>query len=108
MLRRYELCALPAIVLGLGAAAPAAEPKSPPAAERWQAGGARVAWRSSPTSGPMRPGMREVPVKISDYPASGGRCPVVIFSHGLGGSRDGDQYLGRHWASHGYVSRPSS
>jgi predicted dienelactone hydrolase len=47
---------------------------------------------------------REVPVKIY-YPAQGaGPFPVIIFSHGLGGSREGYQYLGRHWASHGYVS----
>jgi len=30
--------------------------------------------------------------------------PVILFSHGLGGSRDGYSYLGRHWASYGYVS----
>jgi predicted dienelactone hydrolase len=27
-----------------------------------------------------------------------------VFSHGLGGSRDGYEYLGRQWASNGYVS----
>jgi predicted dienelactone hydrolase len=47
---------------------------------------------------------REVPVKIY-YPAQGaGPFPVIIFSHGLGGSREGYEYLGRQWASHGYVS----
>ena len=51
---------------------------------------------------------REVPVKIY-YPAavsasSGQPCPVIIFSHGLGGSRDGYAYLGEHWASYGYVT----
>ncbi|NQV81715.1 MAG: hypothetical protein HQ495_14250 [Alphaproteobacteria bacterium] len=30
--------------------------------------------------------------------------PVVIVSHGVGGSRDGLSYLGRHWASHGYLA----
>jgi len=30
--------------------------------------------------------------------------PVIIFSHGLGGSREGYAYLGRHWASHGYIT----
>lgn len=29
--------------------------------------------------------------------------PVVVFSHGLGGSREGSPYLGRHWAARGYV-----
>lgn len=47
---------------------------------------------------------RKVPVKIY-YPEKGpGPFPVLVFSHGLGGSRDGYEYLGRHWASHGYVS----
>ncbi|HEY0782581.1 MAG TPA: hypothetical protein VGE98_09010, partial [Thermoanaerobaculia bacterium] len=47
---------------------------------------------------------RPVPVKIY-YPADGaGPFPVVIFSHRLSGSREGYEYLGRHWASHGYVS----
>ena len=47
---------------------------------------------------------RSVPVKIY-YPEKGtGPFPVVLFSHGLGGSRNGYSYLGEHWASHGYVS----
>jgi predicted dienelactone hydrolase len=31
-------------------------------------------------------------------------CPVVLFSHGLGGSRRGCGYLGSHWAVRGYVT----
>ena len=47
---------------------------------------------------------RDVPVKIY-FPKSGaGPFPVIVFSHGLGGSRDGYEYLGRHWAGCGYVS----
>jgi predicted dienelactone hydrolase len=47
---------------------------------------------------------REIPVKIY-YPVQGaGPFPVILFSHGLGGSREGYEYLGRQWASHGYVS----
>ena len=30
--------------------------------------------------------------------------PLIVFSHGLGGSRNGYQYLGRYWAAHGYAS----
>ncbi|MFO1455430.1 MAG: hypothetical protein U1F18_04220 [Steroidobacteraceae bacterium] len=29
--------------------------------------------------------------------------PVVLFSHGLGGSRENNPYLGQHWARRGYV-----
>jgi|ERR1700677_739683 len=47
---------------------------------------------------------RDVPVKIY-YPAKGsGPFPVIIFSHGLGGTREGYEYLGRYWAGCGYVS----
>lgn len=47
---------------------------------------------------------RDVPARIY-YPKSpAGPCPVIIFSHGAGGSREGYGFLGRHWASHGYVS----
>jgi predicted dienelactone hydrolase len=47
---------------------------------------------------------REVPVKIYFPKTSDGPFPVIIFSHGLGGTREGYEYLGQHWASHGYVS----
>ncbi|MBP7951154.1 MAG: hypothetical protein KA004_16000 [Verrucomicrobiales bacterium] len=48
---------------------------------------------------------REVPVRI--YSAATDRSEpsaVVIFSHGLGGSREGYGYLGRHWAENGFIS----
>lgn len=42
---------------------------------------------------------------VIHYPSAGdGPWPVVVFSHGLGGSGDGYAFLGRHWASHGIVS----
>lgn len=47
---------------------------------------------------------RKVPVKIYFPKSASGPFPVIIFSHGLGGSRENYEYLGRHWASHGYVS----
>lgn len=47
---------------------------------------------------------REVPFKIY-YPAdfSGSDAPVILWSHGFGGNRDGAGFLSRHVASHGYV-----
>lgn len=47
---------------------------------------------------------RTVPVKIYFPQTGAGPFPVIIFSHGLGGSREGYEFLGRHWASQGYVS----
>lgn len=49
---------------------------------------------------------RTVPVRFylpSDLPKEK-PAPVVIFSHGLGGSRDYYQYWGQNLARHGYVS----
>lgn len=47
---------------------------------------------------------RDVPAKIYFPQEGAGPFPVVIFSHGLGGSREYYEYLGRHWAGCGYVS----
>lgn len=58
---------------------------------------------------------RELPVRIyqpeptassaagGDKDAAAARFPVILFSHGLGGNRDGGARWARHWASHGYV-----
>lgn len=45
---------------------------------------------------------REIPIRVY-LPESATPQPVVLFSHGLGGSREGSAYLGRHWAARGYV-----
>jgi len=47
---------------------------------------------------------RHVPVKIY-FPTEGtGPFPVIVFSHGLGGTREGYEYLARQWAANGFVS----
>ena len=46
---------------------------------------------------------RTVPVKIYYPDVPEGKFPVILFSHGLGGSREGYAYLGNFWASFGYV-----
>ena len=47
---------------------------------------------------------RKIPYKIY-YPVAHSleHLPVIIWSHGLGGSRDGAAFLARYIASHGYV-----
>lgn len=47
---------------------------------------------------------RDVPVRIYAPKVVGGPLPVIFFSHGLGGSREGYSYLGQYWAAHGYIS----
>jgi predicted dienelactone hydrolase len=50
---------------------------------------------------------KDLPISI-DYPIYGGPYPVIIFSHGYGGSRSGYEPLASYWTSFGYVViRPS-
>ena len=45
---------------------------------------------------------RDIPLKIY-YPAGQKDVPLIIFSHGYGGDKDGYVYLGTGWASAGYA-----
>lgn len=52
---------------------------------------------------------REIPIRVylqpihENAPAPGPQ-PIILFSHGLGGSRAGSPFLGKHWAARGYVA----
>lgn len=46
---------------------------------------------------------RAVPVLVY-LPPHQSPAPVVLFCHGLGGSRTDNAYLGQHWAAHGYMA----
>ncbi len=43
---------------------------------------------------------RTLPLRLR-MPEGNGPVPVVLFSHGLGGSIEGGQFWAEHWASHG-------
>ena len=45
---------------------------------------------------------KKLPIRVT-YPKAEGRFPVIVFSHGMGGSKDGYAPLVQHWTSHGYV-----
>lgn len=48
---------------------------------------------------------RRVPARLFlPAPVPGRQVPLIVFSHGIGSSRDGYGYLGRYWASHGIAS----
>ncbi len=50
---------------------------------------------------------RTVPVRLywpAQAQANKVQVPLIVFSHGLGGSRAGYSYLGRYWASQGFAS----
>jgi predicted dienelactone hydrolase len=46
---------------------------------------------------------RSLPVKIYMPTTGTAPYPIVIFSHGLGGTRDAATYLGEYWSHHGYL-----
>jgi len=46
---------------------------------------------------------REIPIRVY-LPDAQEPMPVVLFSHGLGGSRRNNAYLGNHWAANGFVA----
>ncbi len=87
-----SLCAL-----FLGLVAVANPPSYAPPVPNREVDTIRYEWRDDARN-------RDVPVKIY-FPKSGAEpLPIILFSHGLGGSREGYEYLGRHWAGCGYVS----
>src|SRR5277367_6520337 len=46
---------------------------------------------------------RDIPLRIY-LPTNTAPEPVVLFSHGLGGSREGSKFMGEQWAARGYVA----
>ena len=46
---------------------------------------------------------RDIPIRVY-LPKERTPAPVILFSHGLGGSREGSAFLGNHWAARGYVA----
>lgn len=46
---------------------------------------------------------RKLPIRVY-LPVRKEAAPVVLFSHGLGGARTNDAFLGKHWAARGYVA----
>lgn len=45
---------------------------------------------------------RAIPIKVR-IPDGNGKVPLVIFSHGLGGSVEGGKTWGEHWAANGFL-----
>jgi len=46
---------------------------------------------------------RDIPLRVY-LPTNTAPVPVILFSHGLGGSREGSKFMGEHWAARGYVA----
>ena len=45
----------------------------------------------------------DIPLKVFLPRDRNAPAPVILFSHGLGGSREGNAWLGEHWSARGYV-----
>ena len=65
-------------------------------------------WRAAAQDLVLRDEKRQRDIEVTvRYPVAApgapGRFPLVIFSHGAGGSREAFAELTAHWASHGYV-----
>jgi len=46
--------------------------------------------------------VREIPIRVY-LPSVDSPLPVILFSHGLGGSRETCAYIGEHWSARGYT-----
>lgn len=46
---------------------------------------------------------REIPLRVY-LPSQIEKAPVILFSHGLGGSKENGKYLANHWSKRGYVA----
>ena len=102
MLQGLGLVAIAAGWRSAGAAASFADPLTPAgtAHEPGLVSEARWDWHDAARQ-------RDVPVLLyrpTAEPPSGRPWPLVVFSHGLGGSREGYRHLGSHWAAHGFAS----
>ena len=84
------------VALGLDTARPAAPAETWGMAGRYSVGTLAEEWQDAARG-------RTVPVKVYWPKTTTNAVPAILFSHGLGGTRDGYEYLGRHWASHGYA-----
>lgn len=59
-----------------------------------------LAWRDESRN-------RDIPIRV-EFPSAESSAKkaflLIVFSHGLGGSREGGVMWGRHWASHGFIA----
>ncbi|MCA1388430.1 acetylhydrolase [Bradyrhizobium sp. IC3123] len=90
--RRFGAALLAVAVTATLAAPPARAQSAPPAVVDFD-------WVDPARSRPV-PARLHWPADV----APGSRVPLIVFSHGLGGSRRGYSYLGRYWSARGVAS----
>jgi predicted dienelactone hydrolase len=92
------------MMAGAASGAPAGAGPAAPAGYKIETG----PWRAAAQDLVLRDEKRQRDIEVTvRYPVAApgapGRFPLVIFSHGAGGSREAFAELTAHWASHGYV-----
>ncbi len=105
-LLRYLAVVMASCLLALiisAAHAHAATPAATPAADRSAPGQYAVQISEATWTDAAR--KRDVPVRICapKLDKAAGPVPVILFSHGLGGNREGGKTWVEHWASYGYL-----
>jgi len=103
VLNRLKILLL--LCLAGNAAGQAPEPASSPLAQL-AASAVPAAYRTQDLDWVDAGRQRAVPVRLY-WPArvaAGAKLPLIIFSHGIGGSRQGYSYLGAHWSAQGVAS----
>jgi len=68
----------------------------------WGSAGKTYETESASTSLYCAPTRRDLPVKAT-WPVGAFKAPVIVFSHGYLGSKDGYEPMASYWAKHGYV-----
>jgi predicted dienelactone hydrolase len=116
LLRRLLLASLGLVALGLSAGSTADDgktPAAPPVAPETPRLAADESLQVDPASFSARnfnwtdaSRGRSVPARLylPAHVSGAASTPLVVFSHGIGGSRDGYSYLGRYFAANGYAS----
>jgi len=100
LLLPFTVCALSMFCSGIGVGAPA---RSQPSTSPYTApeGVYQVSIADDVT---VRDGKRNKELKIKVYaPDAPGRFPLIVFSHGAGGSRESFGPLAHYWAAHGFI-----
>lgn len=96
MVRSYRwMCGIVSVGIGLRALAGGAAYEPLRVAEGFKPAATNLTVRDAKRG-------RDLPLKVY-LPATSNAAPVVLFSHGLGGSCENNPYLGNQWAARGYV-----
>jgi dienelactone hydrolase len=103
---RLALSGALALTAGLCAAQPAPAPPAAPGPGLGAPADAAAAYSVQEFDWHDSRRNRAVPVRLywPAVAAVGRPVPLVVFSHGIGGTRRGYSYLGQFWASQGYAS----